>query len=311
MGNIIGFLFKKIKSTPSHISFKFLGINIHFLKPEIRKERKRYSEYYQSFSDPTLIPVAEGGLRLVQKANAELLSTFQDICKEHNLLYWIDFGTLLGAIRHKGFIPWDDDIDLGMPRDDYEKLIELFSKGFPNNEDLVLDFENNGKNKCFVKISHKKSENLFLDIFPYDFYHSQVSSEEKDVLSEKIVEARNTKKYPSIKKSIEFMRTRFKNITQEIILENKQINKSIKPALFMGIDFPHNWKNKVYNWEDIFPLREISFENKTFVAPNMPEEVLKSIYGDYLKIPKNCYPRHSNYSKIPKEEKAFLEGLIK
>lgn len=304
------FLFKKNKCTPSHISFSILGIKINYLKPAIKKERKKIAEYYQSFEKASLIPKAEGDLRLIQLANVKLLEMFQKICKENNLQYWIDFGTLLGALRHDGFIPWDDDIDLGMLREDYEKLIEKFKDGFPSNPDLVLEFENNHKTKCFVKISHKKSENLFLDIFPYDFYHSKLNEEEKKALSEKIVEARKPKFF-NTQRTIDLMRKRFKKITLEKILEGKKADKENFPALFMGIDFPHNWKNKVYDWENIFPLKEISFENSTFWAPQDADKVLRSIYGDYMKIPKNSYPRHSNYSDMKKEEKDFLEELVK
>ena len=155
--NLRNFIFRKEKSTPSHITFRLFGIRISYLKPSIKKERKNFIKYYQSFEDATLIPPTEVNLIILKKANVKLLEEFHNICQSNNLLYWIDFGTLLGAIRHKGFIPWDDDIDLGMPRDDYEKMIELFKNGFPQNSDLVLEFENNHKTKCFVKISHKKS----------------------------------------------------------------------------------------------------------------------------------------------------------
>ena len=303
------FLFKKEKSTPSHVTFRIFGVRISYLKPSIKKERKKFAKYYQSFENASLIPPAEGNLRVIQKANVKLLEIFDSICKENNLQYWIDFGTLLGAIRHKGFIPWDDDIDLGMTRDDYEKLIKLFKDGFPNNPDLELEFENNNKSKCFVKITHKKSENMFLDIFPYDFYHSKLTEPEKATLSQKIVEERKPKAFNS-DTSIETMREYFKKITNEKILENNVVDKSSNPALFMGIDFPHNWKNKVYDWENIFPLKEINFEDKLFLAPNMPVRVLESIYGDYMKIPKNSYPRHSSYAEINTEEKTFLKELI-
>lgn len=303
------FLFKKEKSTPSHVTFRILGVRISYLKPSIKKERKKFAQYYQSFENASLIPPAEGNLRVIQKANAKLLEMFDLICRENNLQYWIDFGTLLGAVRHNGFIPWDDDIDLGMARDDYEKLIELFSNGFPQNPDLVLEFENNGKNKCFVKISHKKSENLFLDIFPYDFYHSKLTENEKLELSERIVQERKPKPFGT-DVSTNTMRDYFKKITNEKILENGIVDITKEPAIFMGIDFPHNWKNKAYDWENIFPLKEINFENKQFFAPNMPEKVLESIYGDYMKIPKNSYPRHSSYASMSPEEEKFLKELI-
>ena len=307
---LTNFIYSKEKSTPSHISFRLFGIKMNFLKPSIKKERKKFAEYYQSFENASLIPPAEGNLRLIQKANSELLRVFNDICKENNIQYWIDFGTLLGAVRHKGFIPWDDDIDLGMIREDYEKLIELFQEGKINNPDLELEFENNKKNKCFVKIQHKKSENLFLDIFPYDLYHSKLSQDEKKNLSEKISNLKVSKLLDK-QKHDKNMRASFKRITKEQILDNIDSNKNTQPAIFMGIDFPHSWKNKFYDWENIFPLKEILFEDKIFFAPNMTDVVLKSIYGDYMKIPKNSYPRHSSYTTMDKIEESFLKEFTK
>ena len=311
-------LFQRIKnkifcieeSTPSHTTYNILGIKFHCLKSEIKKQRTDFIKYYQSFESASMIPKAEGTLRLVQEAEAGFLDLFQKFCEENNLRYWIDFGTLLGAIRHKGFIPWDDDIDIAMPRDDYERLISDFKDGFPNYPDFKIFFLNNKRNKCIIKIKHKNSKNLFIDIFPYDFYSTKLDKVGKQELSAKIHEVIKPHFF-KIFKSVEQIRDNFKVKTKKEILNGKDVDLNCEPALFMAIDFPHNWKNKVYDWETIFPLKKIEFENKMFYAPNNPNAVLESIYGDYMKIPQNSYPRHSNYINIPEEEKTILEELAK
>jgi lipopolysaccharide cholinephosphotransferase len=302
--------FRIEKSTPSHTTYRILGLKLSLKKSGIKKERERLAKYYQSFGSVLDVPIADGDLRLIQKANAGFLEQFNLFCEENNFKYWIDFGTLLGAVRHNGFIPWDDDIDIAMPREDYERLITQFASGFPNHLDFELEFENNKKNKCFIKLAHKKSENLFIDIFPYDFYHSKLNSEEKAELSLKIAKAIKPKLFKRYK-NIEYIRTNFKKITQKFILNNKNIDLNINPGLFMGIDFPHAWKNKVYDYETIFPLKKITFENFSFYAPNMPEAVLTSIYGNYMSMPKNVYPRHSNFINMSNSEKKLLEELAK
>ena len=69
----------------------------------------------------------------IHNALLEILIDFDRICRKHNLTYYMLGGTLLGAVRHHGFIPWDDDIDVGMPRADYERFIRLPQKEYPSN----------------------------------------------------------------------------------------------------------------------------------------------------------------------------------
>ncbi len=86
-------------------------------------------------------------LRFMQKEIYKILEVFKEKCEENNLRYFLFYGTLLGAIRHDGFIPWDDDIDLAMPRPDYEKFISLFKEHF--TDDYYLDGYNCNRYESF------------------------------------------------------------------------------------------------------------------------------------------------------------------
>lgn len=128
--------------------------------------------------------VRELDLREVQLLLTEMLREFDAFCSFHHLEYRLDHGTLLGAVRHKGFIPWDDDIDVSMPRPDYQRLTELAVgkeslESFPSH----LHFEDytTGLPKSFIKLfnSHTSVElpsyypkkpinELCIDIFPID-----------------------------------------------------------------------------------------------------------------------------------------------
>ena len=305
--NMLKYIFKLEHTTASHISFRIFGIKINCLKTSILIERKKIAKFYQSFKNACDIPKATGDLRLVQEAYCGFLKQFDEICHKNNIQYWMDFGTLIGAIRHKGFIPWDDDIDVSMPRRDYEKFIEKFQNGFENYPDLKIEFENNKKNKCFIKLKDNNSQNLSLDIFPYDFYYCALDKEGKKNLSDKIESIRKRNKKFN---TIEEIREDFANLTKNLILENKESNCE-KPAIFMGIDFPHSHKNKVFDWEDIFPLQKVQFENIELSAPNNIESVLKGEFGDFMKIPKDSYPRHSGYNCINENERKILEKYSK
>ncbi len=283
-------------SNSNNIIIHIFGIKIRHVKSDIKQKGKEISEKYSS---PDAIPQATGLLRDIQLAELKLLKIFDKICFENNFQYWLDFGNLLGAIRHKGFIPWDDDIDVGMLRDDYEEFIKRFEKGIPGFEDLYLEFNNNGKDKCFLKILHKNLSNLCIDIFPYDYYYKKTNDQEKQELSNKIFKIIKNKWnvlfIPFFINSPDKMRKRFERLRNNKILQNKIPDKSSHPSLFYGLDYPHMHGNYVFDYEDIFPLKKVKYEDGEFPVPNRAELVLKKTFGNYMEIPqKDCYPRHTN-----------------
>ena len=115
----------------------------------------------------------------------DIHDAFAAVCKKYNLRYYVIGGTLLGAVRHKGFIPWDDDFDLAMPRQDYNKLREVADRELPEHLKLV-DHDNTPSfvrsfskiqetRREFVldiekRVNHQLSNGIFIDIFPIDGY---------------------------------------------------------------------------------------------------------------------------------------------
>ena len=94
----------------------------------------------------------------IKKTELEILLSFDKVCRENGLKYSMCAGTLLGAVRHKGFIPWDDDIDVCMPRPDYEKLIRLNRGGklFPRHLELCC-FEEGTLDSPYMKIMDRRT----------------------------------------------------------------------------------------------------------------------------------------------------------
>ncbi len=118
-------------------------------------------------------------LKETQIALKDILFEFDRICRKHGLRYSLYAGTLLGAVRHKGFIPWDDDVDVCMPRPDYEKLIEILSREGELGEHYLLSYDRGKKGVYpFVKLmddrypvkcsNHIEVPYLYIDIFPLD-----------------------------------------------------------------------------------------------------------------------------------------------
>ena len=131
----------------------------------------------------------DSNLRKVQNAELDILKEFIEICRKINVRYYVIDGTLLGAVRHQGFIPWDDDIDIGMFREDYEKFVALAPQVLP--ECLFLQtyrtdeeyYRNSGKirnsNTTMIETVVKDlrmNHGVFIDIFPLDNYPTNMTA---------------------------------------------------------------------------------------------------------------------------------------
>lgn len=278
------------------------GFKIRHIKSEVLGAKDKYVKLDCPVSE---IPKATGVLRKIQLADLKLMEIFDKLCSENKLQYWIDFGNLLGAVRHGGFIPWDDDVDLGMMRDDYEKFIELFKNGVPDYPDLFLEFNNNGKNKCFAKFLHKKLPNIQIDIFPYDYYFKKTDDAGKAEITKTLKSLMNNWFYKAIFLLLvarpNSMRRRFKRFTEKIILKGNHIDKTQEPTIFCGIDYPHPHKQLAFDYETIFPLKKIKYEDKEFWAPNNTDKMLTDEFGNYMELPDDCYPKHAADNDLPKE----------
>jgi lipopolysaccharide cholinephosphotransferase len=120
-------------------------------------------------------------LKELQNLELEILKTFKDFCDANHLRYYLCGGTLIGAVRHKGFIPWDDDIDVMMPRPDYERFLELNSNGMldqfrrldnvkfvPDALSSILRIYDTRTELIFTTLRHPKKFGCWIDIFPLD-----------------------------------------------------------------------------------------------------------------------------------------------
>ena len=299
----------------THKIMRLLGLKIKFPKSEYSKKKKESPYYYYKKNniDITTLPPATGQLRDIQLANLALLKELDYVCKQNGLQYWLDAGTLIGAIRHKGFIPWDDDIDVAMMREDYEKIIDAFNKS-SRNSDIYADYYRDTKNTCqyMIKIQHKKCHHLFVDIFPFDKYGEKISKEEQ-LSKTKIIKniRKQLQKNTSFSTPNDIVKQKIATAMKDEVLKNNDSVDESNLELIWGLDFNHSWDNWFTDYEVIFPLKEIEFEGTMFSCMNNPNAFLTRVYGDYMSYPPKITMGHSMFIELTEEEKQVIEELKK
>ena len=307
----------KIYSTETRNIFNIYGVKIKLPKKEFIQARKEndFYKYKKNKIDITTIPKATGKLRDIQLANLALLKELDYVCKNNNLKYMLDGGTLLGAVRHKGFIPWDDDIDILMFREDYDKIIEAF-KSTSRNSDIyatfVRDKLTNGQ--YYIKVQHKKCPYLFVDIFPLDIYGEKLDTNQQKRKTKEIYKIiNNLKSKINNDMSDEDLKSLLKDIMQEKVLSKNSNQDSNKSCYVYGIEFFHQIKNWFLDKEIVLPLQEIEFEGSKFLTVNNPKIFLENIYGDYMSYPKKIKILHNSYKNLTEDQvlaiNKFKEGV--
>lgn len=222
-------------------------------------------------SDPNLL--------IMQKCDVMLVAIIDRFCQKHDLLYWMDYGTLLGALRHKGFIPWDDDIDISMPRPDYQRFYSLF-KNEVASEFLTIKYKDDEPLKSYGIGYRHEETGIWCDIFPFDKYYSMQTEFDNAVNEIKASETKWSKFYKKRKKT--------KPETQ--LYQDKKsffnFEKGHTIVYTSGKEFPHNHPNGYFTKEEIFPIRRIPFGDFEFCAPNKePDYISKCISKSWDKLP--------------------------
>lgn len=236
-------------------------------------------------------------LRKVQLRLVDMLVEIDKVCRKNNINYWIDFGTLLGAVRHGGFIPWDDDLDIAMPTEDLQRFKKIAPEEFPE----WLFFQNKKTDPGYRRITNKVRDNNSLYINSYDDfgreYHKGLFIDVFEVVPYPKVNAKvlkiimkwymKTEHFFAVKQDIS-LKNHIATLTFPIIRAGLHVLwalLNLKPKNRLGYEKHFNVYGNSYSKDMVFPLKDISFEGHTFKAPADTDKYLTSIYGDYMIIP--------------------------
>ncbi len=264
----------------------------------------------------TTKPYEPDTLNHLHAVHIEMLNDFKAVCEKHNLPYFALFGTAIGAVRHGGFIPWDDDLDVGMLRADFEKFLEIAEHELNDKYFIMSPRTDKRCNLSVVKMMKRgtkfvsaMSENakypqcIFLDIFPFDNVAPTEKARKRQLRQttflDRLLYLCGTP-YPIIPLkgvagelaaavcflahyglkvlhiSPQWLFARFEKCSEKY--------NGMETEYITGFGQPTALK-KMFRKADMLPLVEVPFENTTIHLLHNNDEELRKVYGDYMQIP--------------------------
>lgn len=230
-------------------------------------------------------------LRKAQMRMADILLIVDKICEKHNIPYFLDGGSLIGAVRHGGFIPWDDDLDIAVMREDFYKLREILQQELPDNlvyQDSSTDYNYplligkvRDKHSYFEEDFTDKLEykGIYVDIIPMERIPSMKWKEILDYWYGHCFRAIHN--YTNTKdKIISFLVFPF---AWTLVQCTRLLNKCSSSTQIAHV---YGWKAyNSFSYKDVFPVKRKPFEHIEVSVPHNPDAVLKALFGNYMQVP--------------------------
>lgn len=283
-----------------------IQVRTNYLIQKVGELQQHVTRLASITHDVSHIPPATGHLRLQQRAVAKLAMMIDRDLRAAGIQYFLCAGNLLGAMRHGGFIPWDDDMDMDLMRPDFERAVELLTKKY-NFGPFRTDWAKSGH---IFKVFFLNK--MCVDLFPCDFYTKRMvtlddRTEFRTNYTAAMIEARRLEegnsKYPD-----------YFSIMRDMVFKN-QPQDPRNGDIIDGIDyqtFPdrmfQNYHTYIWHHEYIFPLSEVEFEGHKFLAPANPDAWLTQRYGDWRSFSPD-FTTHKS-PKFSYEEIQFIQEFL-
>lgn len=249
-------------------------------------------------------------LRELQLFSLDILKDVHEFCVNEGIRYSLAYGTLLGAVRHQGFIPWDDDIDIIMPRPDYELFCSKYRSSKykvsspRNDKNCCIPFARVFDDKCttiFTRVPwHRKTYGVWIDIFPLDGITENQSLEIKYATICSLLKKLKSQRYAIRKLSIkEPFLLNCKTLLRKVMTCNgrrlnqivRKIDETIKSDSFDDKEFftqlvcPDDGLNDTHRVDLFSSIVDMPFEDSAFCAFSRYDEYLKKLFGNYMELP--------------------------
>lgn len=244
-------------------------------------------------------------MKKVWSVQLDLLNQFDRVCQEHGLTYFAGGGTLLGAVRHKGFIPWDDDIDVHMPRADYDKLIATCCTAFEEPYFLQHAYDDKNYSRGHAQLRNSQTtailnsekgkytfnQGIFIDIFPLD----EIADDEKEYAAQCHSVKMWTKALAAtVRYAGSTKKTKMKSVVHTLLkpLPYRWLYRHMEKACkqYEGqhtqrvalISFDVGNSKLVFPAHCIAETQRVPFENTSILIPKGYDEMLTIQYNDYM-----------------------------